>query len=44
MNEGQDTSANKTHLFNWLNDMAVQMAKVWECVPDKCPHLHCVHL
>lgn len=28
MNEGRDTSANKTHLFNWLHDMTVQMG--WE--------------
>ena len=24
INEGQDTSTNKTHLFNWLYDMTVQ--------------------
>lgn len=27
MNEGRDTSANKTHLFNWLHDMTVQMGR-----------------
>lgn len=27
INEGQDTSTNKTHLFNWLYDMTVQMAR-----------------
>lgn len=27
MNGGQDTSANKTHLFNWLYDMTVQMGR-----------------
>lgn len=33
INEGQDTSANKTHLFNWLSDMTVQMAQgVCVCV------------
>ena len=26
INEGQDTSTNKTHLFNWLYDMTVQTA------------------
>lgn len=27
IDEGQDTSANKTHLFNWLYDVTVQMAQ-----------------
>ncbi len=37
INEGQDTSANKTHLFNWLYDMTVQMAQsVGVCVLNVC--------
>jgi len=27
MYEGQETSSNKTHLFNWLYDTTVQMAQ-----------------
>lgn len=27
MNEGRGTSANKTHLFNWLHNMSVQMVR-----------------
>lgn len=27
MNEGWGASANKTHLFNWLHNMTVQMAQ-----------------
>lgn len=37
INEGQDTSANKTHLFNWLYNMAVQMAQgVGVCTLSVC--------
>lgn len=50
MNEGRDTSANKTHLFNWLHDMTVQMGRGrrervdwvggWGCGGKR--FLHCV--
>lgn len=37
MNEGWGTSANKTHLFNWLYNMTVQMAqRVGVCILNIC--------
>lgn len=37
MNEGWATFANKTHLFNWLYNMTVQMAqRVGVCILNTC--------
>lgn len=40
MYEAQDTSANKTHLFNWLYGAAVQMTPACGRVRDECVCAH----